>query len=329
MRRSMLVSALIVLSAISGSAWAQEAPESDDDDTADTSSDRTDAPTPPPPATPEAPLAVPASTPAPPATGAQSGAPPLPLRTPARTGVRPAPERAQQTSTGAPLNPALRGSNEPDPTGEPSFFVDAGYRVVWIGDVNIPTRRTPSGEPARAHLIHGQFTALLDKNISLGLTYEMPANGSRAAFPFVAEARIGWWDNAFGEPVRRGPFQTLPGMAMTYVGWRWVHDHYRGRGGEWAGTADAAGLVLGYTRAAPLGRLTIVTDTQFSLYLAGWKNRAEFPLGLLNQRLSFGFDPIFIDARFRTDPATGSEISAGVSFQSMFGTKRRVTTKAD
>ena len=62
----------------------------------------------------------------------------------------------------------------------------------------------------------------------------------------------------------------------------------------------------------------MITDSQFSLYLVGWKERADFPLGLLNQRLSIGFDPVFIDARFKADPGTGTELSVGVSMQSMF-----------
>jgi hypothetical protein len=189
---------------------------------------------------------------------------------------------------------------------------------VWIGNEFLPTRRSPTGVKARPQLAHVTGGLMFDKNLYASVALETTLNPSAGALPFVAELRVGWWDNAFGAPESRGPFITLPGTSITYVGWRWVHDYYRGPGGEWAFTGDSGGLVLGYTRAAPFGRLTVVTDSQFSLYLVGWKERTSFPLGLLNQRLSIGYDPVFIDARFKSDPATGTELSIGASFQSLF-----------
>lgn len=304
--------------------WAQDADEadtteSDSDDTAASDEDPDDETID--VTEPQQPLAVPAPTPSPgtvPDGEAPTGVRPAPGTV--STGVRPAPPPI------SPVHP--KPEADPDPP-QPYIHVDAGYRFVWLGQVNAPTRGTDTDGPPWPQLIHGQVSGLFNKNIMASVNYEMAANPARGAFPFVLEARVGWWDNVFGESERRGPFHTLPGVSMTYVGWRWIHDHYRGSGGEWAGTSDAGGLVLGYTRAAPFGRLTVITDSQFSLYLAGWKNRSEFPLGLLNQRLSVGWDPIFVDARFKTDPGTGTELSVGLSFQSILGTKRTAGPKAD
>jgi hypothetical protein len=212
----------------------------------------------------------------------------------------------------APAAPSSEERRNPRSPEEPRGFLDVGFRLDATGNVYLPTE---ARWPALGHI---QGAALLRRNAFVGGSFEMLANPRPLAYPFVAEFRVGWWETAFGNPTRRGPFKTLPGLAMTYVGWRWVHDHYTGDGGQWSGTGDAAGLILGYTRAAPFGELTVLTDTQFSLYLLGWKYRESFPLGLINQRLSVGWDPIFLDARVRFDPGTGNELSAGISFQSMF-----------
>ena len=244
-----------------------------------------------------------------------------PLAVPGPAG--PPPTTPGKVATAPGITPAAPPPTEPGEPAEaererPLLHVDTGYRLVWIGNEYLPTRRSPQGQKARPHLMHVTAGAMFDKNVYAGLHFETAGNPAAGTFPMVLAARVGWWDNAFGEAEKRGPFLQMPGVAITYVGWRWVHDYYRGQGGEWAFTGDSGGLVLGYTRAAPFGKLTVVTDSQFSLYLVGWKERADFPLGLLNQRLSIGFDPVFIDARFKSDPGTGMELSIGASMQAMF-----------
>lgn len=233
--------------------------------------------------------------------------------------------RASRAST---VPRAPEPSEAAEPVKEPRTHyahLDTGYRLLWFGNGYIPTPTNASGVVERPHMAHLGGGAMFPQNLYLGGYGEVVLNPSAGTLPFVGEVRIGWWDNAFGKPEQRGLFgrrgpnlNTLSGTAITYVGWRWVHDHYRGVGGAWAGTADAAGLVLGYARSAPFGVLTVTTDSQFSLYLAGWKNRSGFPLGLLNQRLSIGWDPIFLDVRFKADPATGNELSIGASMQGIF-----------
>jgi hypothetical protein len=195
--------------------------------------------------------------------------------------------------------------------------LDAGYRLSWFGTPRAPVRIGSDGR-RDAHLLQAAGGVMLPNNLYLGGSFETVINRLPGTFPLVGELRVGWWDNALGAPTERGPFKMLAGTAITYAGIRWVHDHYQGTGGEWAGTADAGGLVLGYTRAAPFGPFTVITESQFTLYLVGWKGRSEFPLGLLNQRLSLGWEPLFLDLRFKADPATGEELSIGASIQTLF-----------
>jgi len=221
--------------------------------------------------------------------------------------------RAPVRTTRVPGAPAAK---RPPPDRDPTLFmVDAGTRLVWLGPVYAPTGGGLGGRPV---FMHASASALLDKNVMTGLSFEAPLNARPGSFPFIAEARVGWWENAFGQPAMRGPFRTLPGVKATYVGVRWVYDHFQGAGMEWSGKSSTGGLVLGYAYAAPFGELTAVTDTQFTLYLLGW-NRNAFPVGLLNQRLSLGYDPVFLDVRFRVDPGTGTELSIGLSFQTLLG----------
>lgn len=250
----------------------------------------------------DGPLAIPADTPVP------QPLPPADQR-------RPAGDIEYRPSTSAP-KPGSRGGAPSDQSRFIHF--DAGYRINWSPSGLAPIRQNVGGWGNRPHLIHGTVAGMLDKKIYAGASFEHALNRGAGSFPLVVDARIGWWDHLLGKPERRGAFGTLPGMAVTYVGLRWVHDHFRGIGGEWAGTADAGGLVLGYLRAAPFGKLTVVSDSQFSLYVLGWKERGTFPLGLLNQRISIGLDPVFIDARFRVDPALGEEYSVGLSLQAIF-----------
>ncbi|TVQ93152.1 MAG: hypothetical protein EA397_05095 [Deltaproteobacteria bacterium] len=198
------------------------------------------------------------------------------------------------------------------------LHTDVGYRLIWSRNSLMPIRQRAGALGDRPHMMHGLVGGMMDRKLYAAVSYEMPVNYGQGSFPFVAEARFGWWDNFFGEPERRGAFGAIAGTAITYVGVRWVHDYFRGSGREWAGTGSAGGLVLGYTRSAPFGKLTIVSDSHFSLYLLGWSERPDFPLGLLNQRISVGFDPVFLDVRFRFDPGTGDEISVGLSMQSLF-----------
>lgn len=302
--RSLVLSVVLLAGPLAWGAEPDE-PASDSDETAEDADAPDEAP-----ATPDEPPA--------PKNEAQAATGPLAVPGPGTPPPRTTPQGpANPTVTTAAPTPDVPQATAEEPE-RPLVHVDAGYRLLWIGNQYLPTRRSPRGEKARPHVLHATAGMMFDKNVYAGLHFETTANPAAGSFPMVAEARIGWWDNAFGEPQMRGPFQTLPGVAVTYVGWRWVHDYYRGPGGEWAFTGDSGGLVLGYTRAAPFGSLTVVTDSQFSLYLVGWKERADFPLGLLNQRLSIGFDPVFIDARFKADPATGTELSIGLSMQAMF-----------
>lgn len=256
--------------------------------------------------------------PPPPADGSDQ-----PLAVPGPSTPPPDPRTRTTTAPGVRTTRVPRGPTSsappPRPDTDPLFLLDTGYRQVFIGQPYAPTGDGLGPYPS---LVHATGAALLDKNILVGGSFEMPLNPLRGSLPFVMEARVGWWETAWGEPVRRGPLRLLPGTKVTYVGVRWVRDHFRGAGGEWGGRGDAGGLVLGYAYAAPLGRMTVVTDSQFSLYLLGWKGRNTLPVGLLNQRLSIGFDPVFIDVRFRSDPATGEELSVGLSFQSLFGLRR-------
>ena len=256
--------------------------------------------------------------------GASSDAPlAIPADTPVPQPSAPRPEPSEPTVGDVEYRPS---QNAPKPgagqtrAGEQTRFlhIDAGYRINWSPNGLAPIRQNVGAWGNRPHLIHGTVAGMFDKKVYAGASFEHALNRASGTFPLVLEARVGWWDHLLGEPERRGSFGTLPGVAVTYVGVRWVHQHYRGIGGEWAGTADAGGLVLGYLRAAPFGKLTVVSDSQFSLYVLGWKERQQFPLGLLNQRISIGFDPIFIDARFRVDPALGEEYSVGLSLQAIF-----------
>jgi hypothetical protein len=195
--------------------------------------------------------------------------------------------------------------------------VDFGYRLQLSRDGLMPIRLGGAWGD-RAHLVHGSFGGMFEKNIYIGGAFEYTLNRAAGTLPMVLEVRGGWWDSLLGEPKRRGGVGMMQGVAVTYVGARMVHDHYRGIGQEWAGTGHAGGLVLGYFRAAPFGKFTVLSDSQISVYLLGWKDRGDFPLGLINQRISIGFDPIFLDARFRVDPALGQEWSIGMSFQAIF-----------
>ena len=222
-------------------------------------------------------------------------------------------------TTRVPTAPRAQGVPRPAKPDLPLFQVDAGYRLVWFGSPYAPTGGGLGGRP---QFLHANGNVLLDKNFMTGLSVDMPINARPGFYPFVLEARVGWWENVFGAPGNRGPFGKLTGMKSTYFGLRWVHDHYRGEGGEWAGKTDTGGLIFGYAYAAPFGELTAITDTTFTLYLINW-DRSAFPLGLLNQRIAVGFDPVFLDLRFRMDPGTGSELSLGVSFQTLLGVSEK------
>lgn len=230
----------------------------------------------------------------------------------------PAPESDRPLAVPAPGRPPPDVEEDVPPRRLGHF--DVGYRLLWRSNDQVPIQGRLGPRP---HLIHATGHALLEKSVLLGASFETTLDPMRGSQPFVLDLRIGWWDGAFAGSQPRGPIRTLPGTRMTYVGWRIVHDHYRGRGGAWAGESSAAGLVAGYTYSAPLGRLTVTTDSQFTLYLLGWKGRSDLPVGLLNQRVSLGFDPLFIDVRFRADPGTGEELSVGVSLQGLFGLERR------
>lgn len=248
-----------------------------------------------------------------------------PLAIPADTSTpEPRPERRDSQSdkdyTYRPSSnaPTSKGPSKQQSPSTSFVHADVGYRMIWSNNGLMPTRQGPGALGSRPHMMHGLIGGMLDKKLYVAASYEMPINYAQGSFPFVAEARFGWWDNLYGEPERRGGFGAVAGVAITYVGVRWVHDYFRGSGQEWAGIGNAGGLVLGYTLAAPFGKLTVISDSHFSLYLLGWEGRQDFSLGLLNQRISVGFDPIFLDARFRFDPGTGEEWSIGLSMQSLF-----------
>ncbi len=251
------------------------------------------------------PLAIPADTPAPRAP--PSGTTPVPT------------PDAGSPGSDIEVRPSVNAPKPGRTSDRQTSFVhvDAGYRLQMAPNGLMPIRQGTGWGP-RPHLLHGSVSGLLQGDIYVGAAFEYTLNRAQGTLPFVAEARVGWWDNLVDEPERRGGFGTLPGLALTYVGARVVHDYYRGIGREWAGVGASGGLVLGYLRAAPFGKATVVSDSQFSLYLLGWKERTDFPLGLLNQRISVGFDPVFLDARFRFDPALGQEWSIGLSMQSIF-----------
>lgn len=257
------------------------------------------------PPPPDEPLAIPAGAPVP------EPRPPRPDR---------APDGDPDDLGTVEYRPSANAPKQRKPDEPTSRFVhaDIGYRLIWTNNALMPIRTRAGTLNQRPHMLHATVGGMLDKSFYMAGSFEAPINRAQGTFPFVAEARFGWWDNVLGEPERRGAFGTLSGVAVTYIGARWVSDYYRGRGQEWAGTGDAGGLVLGYLRSAPFGKLTVVSDSQFSLYLLGWKERPDFPLGLLNQRISVGFDPVFLDARFRMDPALGEEWSVGLSMQSLF-----------
>jgi hypothetical protein len=257
------------------------------------------------------PLAIPADTPAPTRPPPELDAP-VPLPSGASSG--PGSEVEVRPSQNAPKPKPQRPSND-----RPSYLhLDAGYRVLWNQGGLMPVRQGPDFWRQRPHMLHASVGGLVGKKFYFGSRLEAPVNRARGTLPFVAEARFGWWDMALGPPEPKGSFKPIAGTAVTYLGARWVHGYFKGTGQEWAGTGSAGGLILGYTRSAPFGKATIVSDSQFSLYFLGWRDRNEFPVGLLNQRISVGFHPVFLDVQFRLDPALGQELSVGLSMQSLF-----------
>jgi len=173
------------------------------------------------------------------------------------------------------------------------------------------------------HFAHATVGAIFDNKLQMTGAVQLNVNPSRNKLPMVMSLRFGFAEFVMGQPRERGPFSVMQGYAHSYLGVRWVHDYELG-GGAWSlATADAAALEIGYTRAAPFGEFTIISDSQFALYVFGWKNWCrsgcdKLPLTLLNQRLSVGYDPVFIDVRFRQDPVLGPDLSLGMSMQTIF-----------
>ncbi|MFT7520336.1 MAG: hypothetical protein ACI9MC_002481 [Kiritimatiellia bacterium] len=202
----------------------------------------------------------------------------------------------------------------------PGIVLEVGYKAGWTGMTYAPIARNTADIP---HFMHGSVGALFDNDLQLTALIDVNVNPARGKVPFVASLRFGFAEFVLGRPTERGPFTVMQGYSHTYVGLRWVHDYELG-GGEWSlATADAAAVEVGYTRAAPFGKLTVISDSQFALYVFGWKHwcRAgcnKLPLTLIDQRLSVGYDPVYLDFRFRQDPVLGPDLSAGVSMRSIF-----------
>lgn len=196
--------------------------------------------------------------------------------------------------------------------GPPFVRLDVGTRLVAEGMPYAPSDDRLVALPVLSHV---NVSRMFKGGTSLGLGLEFPTPPRSGTLPFVADFRVGIYDYQQGKPRRRSKWIRY---SRVYLGWRWIHDHYRGSGGEWTGVSDAAGLVLGYITGGMVGQFDAVSESQFTGYFLGWQGRPSVPLSILNQRVSVGIEPIFIDFRLRVDPGTGEEISVGLSVQHLF-----------